>query len=172
MVEGSFYIAEGSLYLKVLIAGQKLQVIENGKEVKSYQISTALNGCSEQNGSGGTPRGIHYIRAMIGADANKNAVFVGRRNTGEIYNVELAEQYPQRDWILGRIMWLCGLEKGKNRLGKVDTMRRYIYIHGTPDVEYLGKPVSHGCIRMNPDDIVELFDVVRAGVKVEICEDV
>lgn len=159
-----------ALYLKISVAEQILNVIEGGKEVKSYQISTGLNGCSEQSGSGGTPRGKHYVRAMIGAGADKNAVFVGRRETGEIYTSTLAEQFPKRDWVLGRIMWLSGLEQGKNRLGNVDTMRRYIYIHGTPEVELLGKAVSHGCIRMSPDDVVELFSMLQVGVRVDICE--
>lgn len=156
--------------LKISVAKQKLTVIDDGNAIKSYPISTALNGCSEQNGSGGTPRGWHYIRAMIGAGADKEAVFVGRRETGEIYSHQLAQEFPKRDWILGRILWLCGLEKGKNRLGNVDTMRRYVYIHGTPEIDDLGKPVSHGCIRMRPNDVVELFELVQAGVKVQICE--
>lgn len=161
---------DGTIYLKISVAEQRLAVIENGKEVRNYLISTALNGCSEMSGSGGTPRGLHYIRAMIGAGTDINAVFVGRRATGEIFSCELADQFPKRDWILGRIMWLSGLENGKNRLGDVDTMRRYIYIHGTPDIDDLGKPVSHGCIRMSPDDVVELFAMVSAGTRVHICE--
>ena len=161
---------DNDINLKVSVAQQTLHVIQNDITIKSYQISTALNGCNEKNGSGGTPRGKHYIRAMIGTGADKNSVFIGRRETGEIFSQELSKQYPNRDWILGRIMWLCGLEVGKNRLGDVDTMQRYIYIHGTPDVEQLGKPVSHGCIRMSPDDVVGLFDIVKVGIMVDIVE--
>lgn len=159
-----------SCYLKISVPQQLLQVIDGSEEIKSFSISTAKNGCSEQNGSGGTPRGWHYIRAKVGEAADEKSVFVGRRATGEIYNSALAQCHPDRDWILGRILWLSGLEKGKNRLGNVDTMRRYIYIHGTPDIAALGTPVSHGCIRMNCSDIIELFQMVEIGTRLLINE--
>jgi lipoprotein-anchoring transpeptidase ErfK/SrfK len=95
-------------------------------------------------------------------------VFVGRRPTGELYTPELSEQFPKRDWILTRILWLSGCEVGFNRLGDVDTMRRYIYIHGSPDSVHMGEPGSIGCIRMRNADIVELFDLVPAGTPVNI----
>lgn len=133
-----------------------------------YPVSTALNGSGERNGSGCTPRGKHYVRAMIGAGRPLNTVFVGRRATGEILTPELAARYPERDWILTRILWLCGLEPGKNRLGSVDSFRRFIYIHGTPDTEPMGVPESHGCIRMRNDQVVELFRQVRPGTPVDI----
>ena len=107
-----------------------------------------------------TPLGSHRIRAKIGAGLPVNSVFVGRRFTGEIFSESLCRQFPHRDWILTRILWLCGNEIGFNRLGSVDSMRRYIYIHGTPDSEPMGKPLSHGCIRMKNSDVVELFDLV------------
>lgn len=160
-----------SRYIKISVAKQLLQIVEAGEAIKSFVISTGKNGCSEQNGSGGTPTGWHYIRVKIGEAADKNAVFVGRRETGEIYSPLLAENHPDRDWVLGRILWLSGLEKGKNRLGNVDTMRRYIYIHGTPDIEQLGMPASHGCIRMSCTDVVELFAMIDTGTRVLICED-
>ncbi|HKK55489.1 L,D-transpeptidase [Marinobacter sp.] len=133
-----------------------------------YSVSTALNGSGERNGSGCTPRGKHYVRAMIGTGRPLNTVFVGRRPTGEILTPELAARYPERDWILTRILWLCGLEPGKNRLGSVDSFRRFIYIHGTPDTEPMGVPQSHGCIRMRNDQVVELFRQVRPGTPVDI----
>ncbi len=157
-------------YIKISVAKQSLQVVEAGETIKSFVISTGKNGCSEQNGSGGTPTGWHYIRIKVGTAADKNAVFVGRRETGEIYSSSLADSHPNRDWVLGRILWLSGLEKGKNRLGDVDTLRRYIYIHGTPDEEQLGTPASHGCIRMNCADVVELFSMVDVGTRVHIFE--
>jgi lipoprotein-anchoring transpeptidase ErfK/SrfK len=120
------------------------------------------------SGSLQTPRGRHVIRAKIGAGAPANTVFRGRRPTGEIYTSELKAQFPERDWILTRILWLSGTEVGRNRLGNVDTMRRYIYIHGMPDSEPLGVPGSIGCIRMRNGDLVELFDFVPAGTAVEI----
>ena len=124
----------------------------------------------EQRGSGCTPRGLHVIRACIGANQIENTVFVGRRPTGEIYTPELGMQFPDRDWILTRILWLSGLELGRNRLGNVDTMRRYIYIHGCPHNVPVGEPLSHGCIRLHNRDMLDLFELVRVGTKVMIYE--
>ena len=136
--------------------------------IRRYLVSTALNGPGELNGSGCTPRGRHVVRARIGAGHAPRAIFVGRRPTGNIWTPALAEEMPDKDWILGRILWLSGCEPGRNRLGTVDSMRRYIYIHGTPDDQPMGVARSHGCVRMRPDEIVELFDLVPAGTPVEI----
>lgn len=136
----------------------------------SYSVSTALNGPGETEGSGCTPRGKHRIRIKIGAGSASGSVFVGRRPTGEIYDTDLSENNPDRDWILSRILWLTGLEPGKNRGGRVDTLRRYIYIHGTPDTEPMGLAKSHGCIRMRNSDVIDLFDRVENGDRVEIIE--
>ncbi len=138
--------------------------------VQEYPVSTAKNGVGEQRGSECTPRGQHIIRAKIGAQEKINSVFVGRRLTGEIFSEDLRASYPERDWILTRILWLSGLEAGKNRLGKVDTMRRYIYIHGCPDSDAMGEASSHGCIKMRNSDLVELFDKVSIGTNVTIKE--
>ena len=135
-----------------------------------YLVSTAANGVGCTKDSGCTPQGAHIIRAKIGADAPVNTVFVGRRPTGEICTLELMTQYPNRDWILTRILWLSGTEIGKNRLGNVDTMQRYIYIHGTPDSTDVGEVGSHGCVRMRNADVIELFDLVEEGTKVFISE--
>ena len=143
---------------------------EQGKEVKRYDVSTSKNGAGELNGSYCTPRGLHSIRAKIGAGLPLNTVFVDRRPSGEIYTTELAKLYPKRDWILTRILWLSGCEVGFNRLGNVDTMRRYIYIHGSPDTMKMGKPGSIGCIRMRNQDLLEIFDKVTVGTAVEIRE--
>ena len=107
-------------------------------------------------------------RAKIGAGLPENTVFVGRRPTGERYTPELLAQFPKRDWILTRILWLSGCEVGFNRLGNVDTMRRFIYIHGSPDSVQMGRPGSIGCIRMRNTDIVELFDRIAIGTTVNI----
>jgi lipoprotein-anchoring transpeptidase ErfK/SrfK len=136
--------------------------------LKTYRVSTSKHGAGEVRGSFKTPRGRHIVRAKIGAGAALNTVFRGRRATGEIYSSELALANPGRDWILTRILWLSGTEVGRNRLGQVDTMRRYVYIHGTPDTEPLGVPGSIGCIRMANHDIVELFDRVATGTPVDI----
>ena len=148
---------------------QRLELLDDdGKPVRAWPVSTAANGAGEICGSGCTPRGEHIIRAKIGADMPINTVFVGRRPTGEIYTPELAEFEPDRDWILSRILWLSGKEPGLNRLGERDTMRRYIYIHGTPDDLFVPEPQSHGCIRMRNADLVELFDLVPVYTPVAI----
>ena len=139
-----------------------------GRILMQTRISTARNGVGEENGSEKTPRGAHYIRARIGAGLPADAVLVSRRPTGEIYSPPLRAAFPNRDWILTRILWLCGLEPGKNRLGNVDTMRRYIYIHGCPDEDPMGVPGSRGCIKMRNSEIIELFDRVAPGTRVHI----
>ena len=154
--------------LVVDVANQAMHHYQAGALVKTYVISTAAKGLGEIKGSEQTPRGRHIIRAKIGANHPINAVFIGRRFSGEIYSPELAKQYPNRDWILSRILWLSGLEVGKNRLKECDTMQRYIYIHGSPDDQIQGMPASHGCIRMRSNDIIELFDRVPANTEVLI----
>ena len=156
------------IHVEVNVATQTMIIYEAGIKQKEYVISTAKNGLGEQWGSEQTPRGLHIIRAKIGADYPINTVFVGRRPTGEIYSPALKVANPSRDWILTRILWLSGLERGKNRLGDVDTMRRYIYIHGTPDDVEVGVPGSHGCIRMRNNDIIKLFDAVSIGTQLVI----
>jgi L,D-transpeptidase YbiS len=157
-------------YLHIKLSEQRMRLWKAGRVVREYRVSTALRGGGEQLGSEQTPRGWHHIRARIGAGCAPGTVFVGRRPTGERYSVELARHHPQRDWILTRILWLCGNEPGHNRLGSVDSMRRYIYIHGCPDSEPMGEPRSHGCVRMRNDDVMELFDQVEAGFPVLIEE--
>ena len=154
--------------IEISIPKQTLVVSDRGRTLKTYTVSTAKKGAGEKNGSLCTPRGRHIVRAKIGAGQPLNAVFVRRRPTGEVWSPELHEKYPGRDWILTRILWLSGCEPGRNRLGDVDTMRRYIYIHGTPDTAELGKPGSIGCIRMRNRDIAELFDLVPPYAPVEI----
>lgn len=157
-----------SLVITISIAEQSLRLIQDDKELLRFAISTALNGPGEQKNSGCTPRGGHVVRAKIGDPTPSGAVFVGRRFTGEIYSPELAEQYPKRDWILTRIMWLSGTEPGRNRLGEVDTMQRYIYIHGTPDSEPMGVAKSHGCVRMRNADLLQLYAATPVGTAVLI----
>ena len=154
--------------LRVNLRRQSLDVLEGGTIVRSFPVSTSARGPGERANSLCTPRGRHVIRAKIGAGQPVNTVFVSRRPTDEIYGAELARQQPGRDWILTRILWLSGSEPGRNRLGNVDSMRRYIYIHGTPDTEPMGVPRSHGCVRMRNADVVELFDMVDAGMPVEL----
>lgn len=157
-------------YLDISIPAQRLVISDGERILRSYEVSTALKGAGEQKGSYCTPRGWHRIRAKIGEGQPLNAVFVGRRPTGEIYSPELQQHHPDRDWILTRILWLGGLEPGRNRYGNVDSTWRYIYIHGTPDELMDGTPASHGCIRMKNADIADLFARVTAGMKVYIHE--
>lgn len=149
---------------------QELELRRGGECLLRLPVSTARNGLGEGNGTGMTPRGWHCIRARIGAGCPPGAVFVGRRWTGEIWTPALQQQQPQRDWILSRILWLSGLEPGFNRLGEVDTMRRFIYFHGCPDSEPMGLPLSHGCIRLRNASVIELYERVPAGTRVWIGE--
>ena len=155
-------------YLYISIAKQQLSIVINKEVDKVYSVSTAKNGVGEKMGSECTPIGWHKIRVKIGDSYPLNSVFVGRRATGEIYSPQLGLEYHERDWVLTRILWLCGLEPKKNRYGEVDSTWRYIYIHGCPDELMLGKPESHGCIRMKNKDVVDLFDRVEVGLKVFI----
>ncbi|MGC1951446.1 MAG: L,D-transpeptidase [Gammaproteobacteria bacterium] len=166
-------IANGpnSLYVTVSIPEQTLRLLRGGECLRTFRVSTARNGPGEARGSECTPRGLHTVRAKIGAGLPADTVFVGRRPTGERYTPELKARFPGRDWILTRILWLSGAEVGCNRLGEVDSMRRYIYIHGCPDDVPVGVPRSHGCIRMRNVDVMELFDRVDVGSCVRIIDD-
>lgn len=155
-------------HLHISIADQTLTLFEDEQPLAHYLVSTALKGAGERCGSEQTPRGHHIIRAKVGTDAPCGAVFRGRRPTGEVWTPALHEAYPGRDWVLTRILWLSGTEPGRNRLGGCDTMRRYIYIHGTPDTEPMGEPLSHGCIRMRNEDVMDLFDRVPVYMPVLI----
>jgi len=157
--------------MKIEIDLEKQQLAlkdDEGRALKTYSVSTARNGAGEKSGSFCTPRGSHIVRAKIGTGQPANTVFVRRRPTGEIWTPELHAKYPGRDWILTRILWLSGCERGRNRLGEVDTMRRYIYIHGTHELAEMGKPGSIGCVRMRNPDILELFDLAPRYTPVEI----
>jgi hypothetical protein len=154
--------------LRITLHDQQLTLLENGTVLAGYPVSTASKGSGQQMDSGCTPLGRHRIRIRIGAGCPPDTVFVGRRPTGERYSPALAAAQPERDWILARILWLTGTEPGHNRGGRVDSLRRYIYIHGTPDSEPMGTPLSHGCVRMRNADLIALFGRVRAGDPVEI----
>jgi len=146
------------------------QTLALPKYNKFYVISTGKNGIGEQENTGKTPRGWHRVAQKFGAESPKNTVFIARKPTGEVYNTELATQYPERDWILSRILWLDGLENGFNKGEGCDTMQRYIYIHGTPDTQPMGVPMSHGCVRMRNEEIIELFDLVPEDALVYLSE--
>lgn len=159
------------MQIRINLERQTLDLMDDsGQTIKRYPVSTAAKGAGEASGSYCTPRGAHIVRAKIGGGQPINSVFVGRRPTGEIYTPELGQTAPDRDWILSRILWLSGKESGFNRLGQSDTMRRYIYIHGTPDEGFEQAPRSHGCIRMRNADLIELFDLVPVYTEIEIVE--
>lgn len=159
------------MHIDISLRQQRLTLQNGTSLLASYPISSAANGAGCQKNSGCTPLGRHTVRAKIGAGAPINSVFVGRRATGELCTPALMAAHPERDWILSRILWLSGSELGHNRLGEVDTMQRYIYIHGTPDSNELGKVGSHGCIRMHNADVIALFDLVAVGTTVLIHND-
>ena len=164
-------IVKLTMRIRISLPQQALELHdERGALLRRYTVSTAKNGAGEQNGSFCTPRGRHIVRAKVGAGQAANTVFVRRRPTREVWTPQLAAQFPGRDWILTRILWLSGKEVGRNRLGEVDTMRRYIYLHGSPDTVPMGIPGSIGCVRMRNQDIIELFDLVPARTPVEIVE--
>lgn len=155
----------------ISIAKQQLLVLDDGHEVFKCPASTAANGPGNRINSFCTPLGKHIIRAKIGKDLPAGAVLKGRRWTGELCTKESYLQEPDKDWILTRILWLSGCEPGYNRFGDVDTMKRYVYIHGTPDQVDLTKPRSHGCVRVANADIIKLFDLLPPGTPVTITAD-
>jgi L,D-transpeptidase YbiS len=154
--------------LHVDIATQTVTLTEADGTARRYPVSTARKGAGNLAGSGGTPLGLHRVRLKIGAGAPPGAVFVARRATGEVFGPELAARDPERDWMLSRILWLQGMEPGVNRGGAVDTLRRYVYIHGTGDEDGIGTACSFGCVRMSNADVIDLFDRVPQGALVRI----
>ena len=155
--------------LIVILAKQQSMHCYNGDQLlATYRISTGKNGLGEQSGSERTPRGWHSIHNIIGLEQALNSVCVAREWTGVLYTSELGTKFPERDWILTRIIQLDGLEPGRNKGGDVDSLQRYIYIHGTAHEDQLGMPASHGCIRMANADITLLADWVEIGARVFI----
>lgn len=153
-------------WLEIDLSRQRL-VMWRGKEVMGeHPVSSGRAGAGQREGSGQTPLGWHYVRAAIGDGLPRGTVFRGRRPTGEIFDATLATAHPERDWILTRILWLCGLERGVNRGGDHDSQRRYIYLHGTPPGEPMGVAASHGCIRLRDDALLEVFSLAVPGTPV------
>ena len=155
--------------IAISIGAQTLKLTDrSGRVLFESRVSTARNGAGERMNSECTPRGRHIVRAKIGTGLPANTILVSRRPTGEVYSPALRKAFPGRDWILTRILWLSGLEPGRNRLGDVDTMRRYVYIHGCPDEDTMGIPGSRGCVKMHNEEIIRLFDMVPPGTPVLI----
>ena len=155
-------------HIEININEQCLRLYDGKKVVKEFPVSTARNGPGESLDSECTPQGEHVIAEKIGAGCPANTVFVSRQMTGEMYTPELRRQFPGRDWIVTRILWLQGTEPGKNLGGNVDSYGRFIYIHGSPDDVEMGRPGSRGCIRMRNEDVIDLFDRIKTGTRVSL----
>lgn len=155
-------------FIFVSVNDQTLKGYKEDKLIFTYTVSTGKNGVGEEMNSECTPRGWHQIYSILGLENEINSVFVARKWTGEVYSDELARNNPGRDWILTRIMQLEGLEPGRNKGGTVDSLKRYIYIHGTPDSTPLGVAGSRGCIRMRNNEIIELAQWVTTDTLVYI----
>ncbi len=156
-------------WIYVSISKQLMCCYDKDVCLARYVISTGKNGAGELENTGCTPRGWHEVADIIGLNCPRGAVFVSRVWTGEIFS-SLDEQQLNRDWILTRIIRLAGLEPGFNQGKPFDTYDRMIYIHGTSDEAHLGIPMSHGCIRMANQDMIELANWVKKGMKVYIDE--
>jgi lipoprotein-anchoring transpeptidase ErfK/SrfK len=153
-------------FIVILTEMQIMHCYDNDTLYRTYSVSTGKNGLGEKFGSECTPRGWHRIHSILGLENAINSVFISRKWTGEIYSPELSATFPTRDWILTRILQLDGLEPGRNKGGDVDTLQRYIYIHGTPDTTQIGVPGSHGCIRLRNHDVIELANWVKIDTRV------
>lgn len=149
---------------------QRLTVLRRGRKVATYPVSTATLGTGSESGSNRTPLGLHRVCKKIGDGEPHGMIFVGRVPVGKIATIKVDAVDAAEDLILTRILWLDGLEEGKNRGGSVDSRSRYIYIHGTNEEGLIGRPASHGCVRMRNADVVELCDLIVEGVVVEIVE--
>ena len=159
-----------NLFIDIDLSSQRLELRKDGEALLSVAISSAVNGPGELLDSHCTPRGWHEVCEKFGDDCEVNTVFVGRRPTGEVYDRALGAANPGRDWMLTRILWLSGIEPGRNQGGNVDTKNRYIYLHGCPDEAEMGVPGSIGCIRMQNRDVVALYDRVPIRTRVHIHE--
>lgn len=147
---------------------QTLSFYKGDSLVKTYVISTAKNGLGCEAGSGKTPTGRHRVKEKFGEGKPLGAIFKARGFTGEIAEIYTDDTDIQEDPVTTRILWLEGLEEGKNKGPGVDSYYRYIYIHGTPEEGLLGQPASKGCIRMSNKDVIELFEMIPVGTPVNI----
>ena len=155
--------------IAVRISAQTLQFFSGRKLVKSYVISTSRKPASNIKDSLGTPRGLHEIAERIGESQPPGVVFKSRVPTGKHFS-EFPDTHTNTNFITTRILWLRGLEPGVNLGGNVDTLERYVYIHGTNHEERIGERMSAGCVLMRNTDIIELFDQVRGGDQVWITD--
>ena len=157
--------------IRIKVSEQKLYLLnEAGAVEREYPVSTSKYGVGSENGSEKTPLGLHRIKDKVGGAMPVNMVLVGREPKGLLEDcIRDGVELPD-DVITSRIMWLEGMEPGRNQGGHVDTYNRYIYIHGTSEEDKIGTPASIGCIRMLNDDVVELYRLVDKGTEVLIEE--
>ncbi len=167
-LETRFHLKPEAPAIVVDTGTQQLFLIQNSKVLAIYPVSTAKNGVGNQNGSNQTPTGTHRICEKYGKDAPVGTIFRARRNTGKIAKIYTDQTNTPNDYVTTRILRLEGMETGVNRGKGVDSYRRYIYIHGTPEEGLIGTPESHGCIRMKNADVIALFNAVPVGTLVEI----
>lgn len=157
-------IQANKLMIRILVKRQILSLLKDNQVIRQYPVSTSKFGIGNRSGSNKTPLGLHRIVSKIGRNAPLGTIFKRRRNTSKIAKVGVG----QGDLITTRILRLEGLEKGINKGKGIDSLKRCIYIHGTPEEKLISKPTSHGCIRMKNRDIVELFGLVKRGDLVNI----
>ena len=156
--------------LYVSVKSQKMYHIINNKVVKTFIISTAEKGIGNIKHSDQTPLGLHIVKEKHGDNTPLNGRMIGRIFYGQISTIYNDTSRSKTDDLTTRIMWLSGEEEGINKGGNVDSYQRYIYIHGTSEEGRLGTPASHGCIRMNNKDILELYNKIAVGTKVLILD--
>ncbi len=152
------------------ISRQLLSLYQDDKCLHSWPVSTSARGSGNRMDSLQTPLGAHRIAEKIGADSPANTIFKGRQDCGELANITQRPEPTGEDLITSRILWLKGIEPGKNLDGDVDSQQRYIYIHGTAEEGLIGQAVSHGCIRMRNADVIELFALVDPETLVYITD--
>ena len=154
--------------IQVSVSGQTLRLFKDGRILHEYPVSTSKYGVGSEAGSDKTPLGKHRIARKIGRGAPLLAIFKSRVDTKKTAELNLSDHPSKEDFVTTRILWLEGLEPGLNRGGSVDSFARFIYIHATQDEGLIGRPASHGCIRMKNADVKELFDLVGVATPVEI----
>ena len=150
------------------ISQQRLYLFKDDNLVVSFPVSTSKYGEGQIENSFKTPLGLHEIKQKIGNNAPINTIFTARENTNKTAEIQIKPSDTVDDFVTSRILWLDGLENGVNRGAGVDSYRRYIYIHGTHEEGLIGQKASQGCIRMFNNDVIELFDMVTEGTKVQI----
>jgi len=170
-LEQDFDYKPKQLLVLVSVARQELYLVQNSKVTSTYRISTSKKGVGSTAGSDKTPPGIHRVKEKYGEGAKEGAIFKGRAYIGREAEIVTEPISVNTDDVTTRILWLEGLEPGKNKGEGIDSYKRYIYIHGTPEEGLIGTPASHGCIRMLNREVIEVFNKVPIGTLVVVLED-